>query len=283
MNAGPSIFEKLVADNISLAYKPDGHNFVLKDLSLTAHRGQVLAIAGPNGSGKSTLLKALARQLKVSGGSVQIDGTDIWLLSESAFARKVAYVPQSMSLPDEMLVVDLVRLGRNPHQRWWSMTLGASEQQVMERAMERCGVHRLAKKKLGELSGGERQRAIIAMALTQEPHYILLDEPTANLDFRYQQELIAIIHELRDQNIGVVTVFHDLNLTAQVADQVALLARCTEEATRLLSLNSVANSFKAELIKEAFAVDLTVIEDSRLQRPVYLTGKITEPESEPEP
>lgn len=118
------------------------------------------------------------------------------------------------------------------------------------------------------------------MALTQEPHYILLDEPTANLDFRYQQELIAIIQELRDQNIGIVTVFHDLNLTAQVADQVALLARCSEEATRLLSLNSVANTFKAELIKEAFAVDLTVIEDSRLQRPIYITGKIAESESE---
>lgn len=151
MNAGQIMTEKLVADNISLAYKPDGRSFVLQDLSLTAQRGQVLAIAGANGSGKSTLLKALARQLKVSRGSVQIDGTDIWLLSESAFARKVAYVPQSMSLPDEMLVADLVRLGRNPHQRWWSMTLGASEQQVMERAMERCGVHSLAQKKLGEL------------------------------------------------------------------------------------------------------------------------------------
>ena len=267
----------LKAENLCLGYQRQGSNIVIEKVSLTIKPGQVTAIAGANGCGKSTLLKALARQIRPLSGFVLLNGKDIWQCSENEFARQVAYVPQSLTIPDDMLVADLVRLGRNPHQNWWNMNLTSLEREILNRAMERCGVTELHNKKLGQLSGGEKQRAIIAMALTQEPHYILLDEPTANLDFRYQQELIAIIEELRDHQIGIVTIFHDLNLTAQVADQVALIApRIKQKPAHLLALSTVTETFSKELIKQAFEVDLTIIEDSQLKRPVYVTRKIAE-------
>ncbi|MFA6208064.1 MAG: ABC transporter ATP-binding protein [Candidatus Obscuribacterales bacterium] len=252
---------------------------IIEHINISLEPGQVLAIQGPNGSGKSTMMKGLARQLKPSCGTISIDGQNIWNMNILDFARQVAYVPQSLETPNEMTVNELVRLGRNPHQNWWSNQLSKADIATISSALDRCGLTRLGQKKLNELSGGEKQRALIAMALAQEPHFILMDEPTANLDFRYQLEVIAIIKELKEQKIGIATILHDLNLSARIADTIALVAG-SQTAGQTTSSTIVAQGTPQEVLKEdllraVFAVELAFVHDSKSNLDLYVPISIS--------
>ncbi len=253
---------------------------IIEHINISLEPGQVLAIQGPNGSGKSTMMKGLARQLKPSCGTISIDGQNIWNMNIVDFARQVAYVPQSLETPNEMTVNELVRLGRNPHQNWWSNQLSKADVATVSSALDRCGLTRLGQKKLNELSGGEKQRALIAMALAQEPHFILMDEPTANLDFRYQLEVIAIIKELKEQKIGIATILHDLNLSARIADKIALVAGSQTAGSQIASSTIVAQGTPQEVLKEdllraVFAVELAFVHDSKSNLDLYVPISIS--------
>jgi len=252
---------------------------IIEHINISLEPGQVLAIQGPNGSGKSTMMKGLARQLKPTCGTISIDGQNIWNMNILDFARQVAYVPQSLETPNEMTVNELVRLGRNPHQNWWSNQLSKADIATISSALDRCGLTRLGQKKLNELSGGEKQRALIAMALAQEPHFILMDEPTANLDFRYQLEVIAIIKELKEQKIGIATILHDLNLSARIADTIALVAG-SQTAGQTTGSTIVAQGTPQEVLKEdllraVFAVELAFVHDSKSNLDLYVPISIS--------
>ncbi len=259
---------------------------VIAEVNLSLTAGQVLVIQGPNGSGKSTLMKGLARQLKPAAGTISLDGKNIWQMNIGEFARQVAYVPQSVELPWEMTVHELVSLGRNPHQKWWSTALSTSESALVAAAMSRCGLDGMGRRKVNELSEGEKQRATMAMALAQEPHFILLDEPTANLDFRYQLELIAIIKELKAQNIGVAAILHDLNLCARVADQVLLVGKSKHNAEKsaeislqpaassIVALGSVKEVLQPAQLRAVFDVDLTIVPDPDGDCDIYIPRSV---------
>jgi iron complex transport system ATP-binding protein len=212
-------------------------------------------------------MKSLARQLKPSSGTISLDGQNIWNMNIVDFARQVAYVPQSMETPHDMTIYELVKLGRNPHQNWWSNQLSKTDIGTINSALDRCGLTRLSDKKLNELSGGEKQRALIAMALAQEPHFILMDEPTANLDFRYQLEVIAIIKELKEQKIGIATILHDLNLSARIADQIALVGVTDQDnkgaPSTIVALGRPEEVLKEDLLRAVFNVELAFVHDER--------------------
>ncbi|CAN5476227.1 ABC transporter ATP-binding protein [soil metagenome] len=258
---------------------------VIEHVNLTLEPGEVLAIQGPNGSGKSTLMKGLARQLKPASGKISLDGQDIWSINIVDFAREIAYVPQSLETPNDMTVYDLVRLGRSPHQSWWSNQLSKVDTATISSALDRCGLTRLSKKKLNELSGGEKQRALIAMALAQEPHFILMDEPTANLDFRYQLEVISIIKELKEQKIGIATILHDLNLSARIADQIALvgvarseaadIGQASPQASTIVAQGSPQEVLKEDLLRSVFAVELAFLHDPKSNLDLYVPISIS--------
>jgi iron complex transport system ATP-binding protein len=195
------------------------------DLNFMLQEGQTLAIVGSNGVGKSTLVKSIARLLKPIQGKIEINGQDIWSVQNKDFARKVAYLPQFLDDSGEMTVSELVMLGRNPHQTWWSWAASDHDKEVARLAMQDADVLHLEKNYLSMLSGGERQRAGLAMALAQEPEVLLLDEPTAHLDLKHQLEVIAVLQKLKRQNLSIVLVLHDLNLINDIADFVLLLAR----------------------------------------------------------
>lgn len=273
----------LRADQVALSYARQSRaratdTNVIERINLALEPGEVLAIQGPNGSGKSTLMKSLARQLKPSSGSITLDGQNIWNMNLVDFARQVAYVPQSMETPHDMTIYELVRLGRNPHQSWWSNQLSKIDIDTINGALERCGLTRLSDKKLNELSGGEKQRALIAMALAQEPHFILMDEPTANLDFRYQLEVIAIIKELKEQKIGIATILHDLNLSARIADQIALVGSADEEnkstPSTIVAIGSPKEVLKEDLLRSVFSVELAFVHDERSNLDLYVPVSI---------
>lgn len=240
----------LEVHDLTLGYR---NGAVLRDLRLAAQPGRVLALAGPNGAGKTTLLRALARLLRPQHGAVLLDGRDVWQISERDTARRLGLVPQNETSEWPLTVEQMVALGRAAH-RGWFRPYSAADHAAVDAALEQTGLEPLRSRLLGELSGGERQRALIARALAQQPATILLDEPTAHLDLRYQGAVLGLARRLAHTcGLAVVLSLHDLNLAALYADQVALIAD-----GGLLAEGTPAEVLTAGHLQRAYGVPVTV-------------------------
>ena len=197
---------------------------ILQDVSLEVRPGEVVAVVGPNGVGKSTLVKGCCGMLKIAPGAVAVDGQDLAQMRPRDRARSVAVVPQAAPLPAAFRAFDVVVLGRTPYYGWFDRESG-QDRAIARRAMERTSTAHLAHRPVGELSGGEQQRVLIARALAQTPRVLLLDEPTAHLDLRFQDEVLRLVRSLAsEEHLAVLLTLHDLNLVARFADRVALLS-----------------------------------------------------------
>ncbi len=174
--------------------------FALADLSFEITPHEIIGVIGPNSSGKTTLIRLLTRVLEPASGEIRLEGAPIRRLSRTDLARRVAVVPQGILPQFPFTVGELVLMGRYPH----------DPGRYFESPRDR--------------GGGERQRAVIARALAQEPRLLVLDEPTAHLDLRYQVEAAALLRRLnRERGMTVLLVSHDLNLAAEVCDRLLLL------------------------------------------------------------
>jgi len=272
----------LACNNLTLSYLQDALALpVIAGADLKIERGQVLVLQGPNGSGKSTLMKAMARQLRPVAGTVSLDGNDIWQMDVQSFARKIAYVPQTLTAPQFMTVYELVALGRSPHQKLFQLSLTDHDRALIQSALARCGVEDLQHKLVSQLSGGERQRTVIAMALTQGPDYLLLDEPTASLDFRYQLELVDLLGQLKKDGLGIGLILHDLNIAAQLADRIALIAPACKsdgdqasatKTSRIVAQGTVQEVLERETLQRVFSVDIEILKG--VGKDVYLPTRL---------
>ncbi|UCF61910.1 MAG: ABC transporter ATP-binding protein [Anaerolineaceae bacterium] len=201
-----------------------GDTPVLNDISLEVIPGEVLGIVGPNGVGKSTLVKGASGILTPISGRIRVDGKEISELSPPNRARLIAVVPQATKLPEAFTARDVVLMGRTPYLGWLDRE-GESDFRIAVQTMARTNTNGFADRKIGELSGGDQQRLLIARALTQTPSVLLLDEPTAHLDLRHQDEILNLITSLaKEEGLTVLITLHDLNLVARFADRVALLS-----------------------------------------------------------
>jgi iron complex transport system ATP-binding protein len=210
----------LSCSRLSVAY---GSRKALSDFSLSLEQGEVRALIGPNGSGKSTALQALAGLIRPIGGRAEIDGRPISSMSRRDIARRLAFLPQQPSAPDEMTVEQLVRQGRFAHVGLFR-SYGAKDEEAIDWALESTGLSGFADRGLRELSGGERQRAWISAALAQEAQILLLDEPTSFLDIGYQIEVLDLVHRLsRERGVSIVMAIHDLNQAMSICDRISLL------------------------------------------------------------
>jgi iron complex transport system ATP-binding protein len=206
--------------DVSLGYN---HQAILSNINLKAVPGKILGLIGPNGSGKSTLLKGITGIIKIFSGHIFVDGRDIKSLKRAELARLIATVPQDPVLPEAFTAFEIVLMGRTPY-LGLLRNEGGEDMAIARHAMEITQTQFLAKRKVSELSGGERQRLIIARALTQQPKAILLDEPTAHLDIKYQAEIMNLIKDLcLKQSLIVIAALHDLNLAAQYCDWLVML------------------------------------------------------------
>jgi iron complex transport system ATP-binding protein len=181
-------------------------------------------LIGPNGVGKSSLLKACSGNLKPIAGCISLDGQDVHRLRVADRAQMMAVVPQAVRLPEAFSVFETVLMGRTPYLGWLGRE-SEPDRAAVQAALERTGTLDLAERPIGELSGGEQQRVLIARALAQAAHTLLLDEPTAHLDLKHQVSVLHLVSDLAHaENFAVLIALHDLNLAAQYADRVALLS-----------------------------------------------------------
>lgn len=197
---------------------------VLAGVSLEVTAGEFVGILGPNGSGKSTLVRVVSHVLPPSRGRVLVGGRDVGRIGRRALAREMAVVPQTQPVLYEFSVEDVVLMGRTAHLGRFQF-VGPADRAACRRAMEATEVFDLRDRSLEALSGGERQRVLIARALAQEPHLLILDEPDAHLDINHKVEVFDLLAGLnRDEGLTVVCISHDLNLAAQYAGRLVLLA-----------------------------------------------------------
>lgn len=200
-----------------------GRHLVLDGVDLSLNEGEILVLLGPNGSGKTTLLKCINKILKPFGGVVLLDGRDVLRMDESEVAKHFGYVPQDHRPPFPYKVIDFVLLGRTPYIGMFSVPSRRDYEIAME-ALRLVGMEGFADRAYTELSGGQRQLVLIARALATEARILLLDEPTAHLDFNNAHRVLKTIRRLvREKGLSAIMTLHDPNLAQIYGDRIALI------------------------------------------------------------
>jgi len=242
---------KLAVENLAFGYpgKPVG-----RDASFMLAAGEILCLLGPNGSGKTTLFKTLLGLLAPQAGRICLDGEDIRAWRRRRIAQSVGYVPQAHTAYFPFTVIEAVAMGRTPHLGLFA-TASDADIAVAERALATLNIAHLRDAIYTRISGGERQLVLIARALAQEPRMLVMDEPTASLDFGNQMLVLDHIRKLAARGIGVVLSTHDPDAAFACADRVALLHQ-----GRLIRIGPPYEAITAETLKLLYGVDVDVVE-----------------------
>lgn len=210
------------AKYITFGYR-EGHN-VLDKVNFLVYPGQLISLLGPNGVGKSTLLNCICGLLKPQVGTIALCGRDISKETRKSIAQKIAYVPQKTTVSFDYTVRDFVVMGRTAHMNILA-TPSKSDFERADEALEKLALSELANRPISELSGGEQQKACIARALAQSPKLIVMDEPTAALDFGNQLKVLRLIRELSDSGYAVLLTTHNPDHCMVLGGKVAILNR----------------------------------------------------------
>ena len=237
-----------------------------RNLNVRLATGEVLALLGPNGGGKTTLLKTLLGLLAPQAGEVRLDDKALASYGSRERARLIGYVPQSHAATFAFTVEAVVLMGRTARGNLFSRPT-AADRAVAARVLERFGISHLADRPYTMISGGERQLALLARALAQEPQFVVLDEPTASLDFGNQGKVMREIRALAASGLGVLFTTHDPNHAMRAADRAYLLqqgSRLAEGATA-----SVLNRAQLEAL---YGAPVDVVADPRSGASAFLPG-----------
>ena len=220
-------------DKVTIGYSG---KVIARDLTAVLPSGSVTALVGSNGCGKSTLLRTLAGLQPALGGSV----------APEANAKNLAIVLTDRIIAPALSVTDIVALGRLPH-TGLTARLTPADHMAISDAMEKAGIGHLATRRIGEISDGERQRTMIARAIAQDTPIILLDEPTAFLDFPSKVDTLRLLSRLaHEEGKSILLSTHDLEITFQLADRLWLMSqgRITEGTPDELAANgAIADLF----------------------------------------
>lgn len=233
----------IVASDVSVEL--DG-TLVLAEVSIEARAGEVLVLVGPNGAGKSTLLGVLSGERAPASGSVSIDGRPVAGIRNAELARLRSVLTQENTVSFPFRVVEVVAMGRAP---WAREPEGRDDNQAVADALDAADVTHLARRRYTALSGGEKARVSLARVLAQQAKAILLDEPTASLDLRHQEDVMRIARTLATAGHAVVVVLHDLSLASAYADRLALMS-----GGRLDAIGSPAEVLTEERVERVYGL-----------------------------
>lgn len=241
----------------------DGQEIV-HGVSFDVRDGEFACIIGANGCGKTTTLKNVLGLYKPSAGSVTINGQDALAMDERERSRHFAYIPQVHRPPFPFSVADVVILGRTPHLAGGMMARStARDRDIAYQAMQTLSIEHLAHETYTQLSGGQQQLVLIARALAQQPDILIMDEPTASLDFGNQQVVLSQMRNLVEGGTGVLMVTHDPNHAFYCADTVLVM-----KEGRVVSRGTPAQVVNTETLEDIYRARVEV-----QQVPVQRTGE----------
>ena len=255
---GESIY--LEARNISYSYSKGAPIF--RNISFRLEPGKIVSILGPNGAGKTTLLNCLADLIPPDSGEILLSGTPISKMSNRDIAKTIGYVPQIIVPTFSFSVLEYVVTGCAPHMKTFEKPKEEHYDIAMD-AIKRMGIEKLANRSYANISGGERQQVSIARALAQRPAIILMDEPTAHLDYGNQINVLKTISRLKEEGLGVVLTTHNPDHALLLRGEVAILSR---DGT--LQTGACDEILNEENLSALYGTELKLIYEDSLRREV---------------
>lgn len=252
---------ELMLEVDSLAYSY-GNGTVFENVSFSLKIGDVMCILGPNGAGKSTLIKCIAGIFKPAAGSVRIMGEDTASLGAMEIARSIGYVPQQNEVIFPFTVLDFVVMGRTPHIPLFSSP-NNKDMDIAREALSMVGVADLADRTVSSLSGGQRQIVLIARALAQQPALLLLDEPTAHLDFGNQILVLETVQKLAAKGMSILMNTHMPDHAFLVGNSAAALTE-----NKLVAVGEVKTVVNSQIMSSLYGVKVAVREMEDIKRKV---------------
>ncbi len=248
------IVEKLIK-------KYDGKT-VVDSVSFEIPKGKVLSLIGPNGAGKSTVMGIISRLIARDSGIVSFDGKDIGKWKSKELSKRLAILTQTNNIQMKLTVRELVSFGRFPYS---GNHLTKEDEAIVDQALEYMELEEFADRFIDELSGGQRQRAYIAMVIAQDTEYVLLDEPTNNLDIYHATNMMKIVRRLCDE-LGktVILVLHEINYAAFYSDYI-----CAFVDGKIAKFGTVREVMTKENLAEIYKVDFEIMEISGKPLSIY--------------
>jgi iron complex transport system ATP-binding protein len=223
-----------------------------RNVDLELRRGEILCLLGPNGSGKTTLFKTMLGLLLPHAGDVRLDGIALGELTRPEIARRVAYVPQAHAAHFPFRVIDMVMMGRTAHLGLFASPT-ADDRRKAQAALATLGIAELERDDYARISGGQRQLALIARALAQDTPAIIMDEPTASLDFGNQVVVLSEVKRLAARGLAVLLSTHDPDHAFSIGHRVAVL-----DDGRLVAQGKPDEVLTAALLREVYGVGVAV-------------------------
>ena len=224
---------------------------VVDDVSLELPHGKVISFIGPNGAGKSTVLGMIARLVERNAGRVEFRGKDVREWDDRELARHLAILTQANNVQMKLTVRELVSFGRFPHS---GTHLTGRDHEIVDRAIAYMELEPFADRFIDEMSGGQRQRAFIAMVLAQDTEYVLLDEPTNNLDIYHATQMMKLVRRLCDE-LGktVILVLHEITLAAFYSAYI-----CAFQDGRIAAFGTVDEVMTKDTLRSLYGVDFAI-------------------------
>lgn len=222
-------------------------------INLEIAQGTFTSIVGPNGAGKSTLLLMLGRLLDMDRGEVLVDDLNIKSTSSTILAKNLAILRQENHFVTKLTVKQLVSFGRFPYTRG---RLTEEDEMIVEKYVSYLGLSNLKNRYLDQLSGGQRQRVYVAMVLSQETKYILLDEPLNNLDVRRSVEMLNHLKNIaKELKKTIIMVIHDINFAATYSDYI-----CCMKDGKIMEFGKPKDIMKEDKLSAIFETPISIIE-----------------------
>ena len=244
-----------------LVKKYDG-KVVVNGVTVEFPRGKVISMIGPNGAGKSTVMGIISRLLAADGGSVDFEEKDISDWKSTELAKKLAILTQTHNMQMKLTVRELVAFGRFPYS---GGRLTEEDKRMIDQAIAYMELQDIEEQFIDELSGGQRQRAYIAMVIAQDTDYILLDEPTNNLDIYHATNMMRMVRKLCDElNKTVILVLHEINYASFYSDYI-----CALKDGKVAKFGTVEEVITREVLSSIYQVDFQIIQVNGKPMTIY--------------